>query len=211
MSSALRDRYEKHHDVGKYGFTFGGAERVAFLRSALVGVRVLVDLGCRDGTLASRLHLPNVKIIGFDIDRVALRKASTRGGITPVQANLWAGLPLRSSSVDGILAGEFLEHCPDPWYTSREVLRVLDSGGVFAGTVPNAARLKNRLRFVLGRDIELDRTHLHSFSPGSLRRCLEEAGFVVQISFLESRLLRLGPRLFGNTIAFRAVKPALPA
>ncbi len=205
MSRSTRERYERHHDEGgRYGFTFGGEERLLLLRAALAGSRRVLDLGCRDGTLAQRLGLDPAGVVGLDIDGVALGRARREKGLSVVQADLWAGLPVRSRSVDAVLAGEFLEHCPDPWSVAREVARVLVPGGVFVGSVPNATRLKNRIRFATGRPVEIDRTHLHSFSPSSLVSCLGEAGFDVSVRFCESRFIRIWPSLVANTMVFRA-------
>lgn len=142
MSRSTRERYERHHEVGRrYGFTFGGEERMQLLRTALAASRRVLDLGCRDGTLAERLGLDPARVVGLDIDGVALGRARREKGLAVVQAYLWAGLPVGSRSVDAVLAGEFLEQCPDPWSVAREVARVLVPDGVFVGSVPNATRL----------------------------------------------------------------------
>lgn len=204
MSRWVRQTYETHHrDCDRYGHTFGSEERLRILRGALAGARTILDLGCRDGTLATRLD-PGGTVVGLDIDFVALQIAARRGSMRVAQADLWGGLPVRSRSCDAVIAGEFLEHCPDPWSMAREVARVLTDDGVFTGSVPNAIRLKNRLRVALGGPIELDRTHLHSFSPRTLRECLQEAGFETRITLCESRFLPLFPSVTANTIVFSA-------
>ncbi len=207
MTGAIRESYEKHHrEGGRYGFTFGSQARLAFFDRALPGACTILDLGSRDGTLLGRLQRPGRRFVGLDIDGVALARASAVPQVSVALANLWSGLPIRSGSVDAVLAGEFLEHTPDPWLVAREVARVLTPRGVFVGSVPNASRLRNRIRFLAGRTVEVDRTHLHSFSPELLSECLRDAGFVATIEFLESRMLRLHPRLMGNTMVFRAVR-----
>jgi 2-polyprenyl-3-methyl-5-hydroxy-6-metoxy-1,4-benzoquinol methylase len=207
MSQVLRERYEKHHRDGKrYGFTFGSENRVRFLERALEGTKTVLDLGCRDGTLTSRLTRDERFTIGLDIDFAALKSAAQERHLNVAQVNLWSGLPVRSNSVDAVVAGEFLEHCPDPWFIAKEVARVLVPEGIFVGSVPNATRLKNRLRVLGGAPLEIDRTHLHSFSASALRGCLLEAGFEVTLDFCESRFLRISPRLMANTIMFSAVR-----
>jgi len=82
---------------------------------------------------------------------------------------------------------------------------VLRPGGTFVGSVPNAYRLKNRLRFLLGREPEDDPTHLQMFSPGDVQRLLapfEEP----QLHFIAGRLVGLQPRLFANDIVFSGRK-----
>jgi SAM-dependent methyltransferase len=201
MSRSIQQRYEAHHrDGSRYGYTFGASERLNLFRTALADANAILDLGCRDGTLAGRLSIGD-RTVGLDIDLVALGRAQEHLPRV-VQANLWSGLPIRSECVDAVLAGEFLEHCPDPWFVAREIARVLVASGRVVGSVPNASRLKNRIRFLLGAPVELDRTHLHSFTPATLRDCLSEAGFDVAVTYCESRFLRLHPKLMANTMVF---------
>ena len=73
-------------------------------------------------------------------------------------------------------------------------VRVLRAGGTFVASVPNAYRLKNRLRFVLGRKPEEDPTHLQMFSPNDIRALLD--GFEdVQLHLIAGRLVPLHARL----------------
>jgi hypothetical protein len=84
--------------------------------------------------------------------------------------------------------------------------RVLRPGGTVVGSVPNAFRLKNRLRFLLGRKPEDDPTHLHMFSPDEVRSLL--GGFEEpRLRFIAGRFVALHPRLFANDIVFSARKP----
>jgi hypothetical protein len=72
--------------------------------------------------------------------------------------------------------------------------------------VPNSYRLKNRLRFLVGRPIETDPTHLHLFRPGDLLRLLEPFE-TPRLDYVVGRLVLLHPRLFANVIVFSARKP----
>jgi hypothetical protein len=74
------------------------------------------------------------------------------------------------------------------------------------GSIPNAYRLKNRLRFLAGRPIEDNPTHLHLIGEAELRRLLE--GFEeIDVRFISSRLIRLHERLFANIIVFAGRRP----
>ena len=84
--------------------------------------------------------------------------------------------------------------------------RLLRPGGTFVGSVPNAYRLKNRLRFLAGRKPEDDPTHLQMFSAEDVRTLL--AGFEdPQLHFIAGRLVPLHARLFANDIVFAGRKP----
>ena len=86
-----------------------------------------------------------------------------------------------------------------------EARRVLRPGGRLVGSVPNAYRLKNRLRFLLGRAPESDPTHLHMFSPSDVRALLHDFSDV-ELHLISSRFLRVHPRLLANDIVFVATK-----
>jgi len=81
--------------------------------------------------------------------------------------------------------------------------RVLAPGGRLVGSVPNAFRLKSRLRFAVGRHPETDPTHLQLFTPAALRAVL--AGFdSVELRFAVGRYVRLQPRLMARSMIFAA-------
>jgi hypothetical protein len=59
----------------------------------------------------------------------------------------------------------------------------------------------------MGRPPETDVTHLQHFSPERLGRALERRFARREITFAASRLLRLSPRLFANSMLFVARRP----
>jgi SAM-dependent methyltransferase len=166
------------------------------------GRRVL-DLGCRDGAL-SRAYAEGNSLVGVDADREALAEAE-KLGIETRWADLDETLPFEEASFDVVVAGELLEHLRDPHRVVAEVRRVLRPGGTFVASVPNAYRLKNRLRFLLGHKPEDDPTHLQMFSAGEVRSLL--TGFDdPQLHFIAGRLVPVHARLFANDIVFSGRK-----
>ena len=183
----LSKRYAEHNRVERgAGFVFAGPERIELFRRYVGGPgRDVLDLGCRDGALTQAYAGGNA-IVGVDADREALAEAQKLG----IQTR-W---------------GELLEHLRDPRRVVSEVLRVLRSGGTFVGSVPNAYRLKNRLRFLTGHKPENDPTHLQMFAPADIRAFLD--GFEdVHLHLIAGRLVPLHARLFANDIVFSGRKP----
>jgi SAM-dependent methyltransferase len=202
----LSERYAEHNRVERgAGFVFAGPERVELFRHYVGGPgRHVLDLGCRDGAL-TQAYAGGNEIVGVDADREALAEAQ-KLGIETRWADLDDALPFEDGSFDVVVAGELLEHLRDPRRVASEVLRVLRPGGTFVGSVPNAYRLKNRLRFLRGQRPENDLTHLQMFAPNDVRALL--GGFHdVHLHLIAGRLVPLHARLFANDIVFSGRKP----
>ena len=201
----LSKRYAEHNRVERgAGFVFAGPERVDLFRRYVGGPgRHVLDLGCRDGAL-TQAYAGGNQIVGVDADREALAEAE-KLGIETHWADLDDALPFQDATFDVVVAGELLEHLRDPKRVVSEVLRVLRPGGTFVASVPNAYRLKNRLRFLRGRKPEDDPTHLQMFAPNDIRALL--GGFEdVKLHLIAGRLVPIHARLFANDIVFSGRK-----
>jgi len=205
----LDARYRAHHRGEKQEFVFGGDERGALIASLVggPGLRVL-DLGCRTGAL-TQYYASGNDVTGVDVDSDALERAQERLGIETHWVDAEDALPFEDGSFDVVVMGEVLEHLADPVAAVANVRRVLRPGGRFVGSVPNAFRLKNRLRFLRGLPPEHDPTHLQLFSPAKLRALLSEFEDV-RISYAIGRFTPLHRRLLANVQVFRATKPEHP-
>jgi SAM-dependent methyltransferase len=202
----LDERYQAHHSR-RQEFVFGAGDRAELIASLVggPGLRVL-DLGCRTGALTQHYAAGN-EVTGVDVDRAALEQAVERLGIETVWADVEEGLPFEDETFDVIVAGELMEHLADPAAAVANIRRVLRPGGRFVGSVPNAFRLKSRLRFLVGRHPETDATHLQLFTPEALRLLLAASFDDVVIRFAVGRYVRWSPRLMARVQVFSAWKP----
>jgi len=202
----LSERYAEHNRLERgAGFVFAGPQREGLFRRYVDGPgRRVLDLGCRDGAL-TRAYLRGNEVVGLDADREALAAAAELG-IETHWADVDEALPFAAESFDVVVAGELLEHIRDPGGLLAEARRVLRPTGTLVGSVPNAFRLLNRLRFLAGLPPERDPTHLHMFTPADVRSLL--AGWEdVRVHLIASKFLRLHPRLFANDVVFAARRP----
>ncbi|HIH44335.1 MAG TPA: class I SAM-dependent methyltransferase [Candidatus Methanoperedenaceae archaeon] len=99
--------------------------------------KIILDLGCgtnkhRDSTGIDRVRVKSVDIVA-DLDR---------------------GIPVRDSSVDGIIASHFLEHTDDFLSMVEEMHRVSRNGAI----------LKIRVPYFMCFDAYTDPTHRHFFT-----------------------------------------------
>jgi SAM-dependent methyltransferase len=201
-------RYAEQHRKRARGsdFVYGGLERAEAICRAIgaPGKRIL-DIGCRSGAL-TRSFAEGNEVVGLDVDRDALAEAA-KLGIQTVWADAEEALPFEDASFDVVVAAELLEHLREPERLVREAGRILRPGGALVGSVPNAYRLKNRLRFLAGRDPERNPTHLHLFHPRDVLALLT-AFEDPQLEFVVGRFVALHPRLLANTIVFSARTPS---
>lgn len=129
----------------------------------------ILDVGGSAGTLNEvlRAHHPTEKIIALDIE------------LLHVRPNLVLGdgekMPFRNRAFDSILAGETIEHIRHYREFLRECWRVLEPNGVLALSTPNVKSWFNRLT----RSYHMP-LHVSLFSPGELKKILQEEGFTIQ-------------------------------
>ena len=201
MKGPLSDRYRQfHEDREKHADFVYVPERVPLFVEAVGGPgKAVLDLGCRAGAL-SQHFLDGNEVTGVDVDEHALRHAAERG-LRTVWGDVEEPLPFEDGSFDAVVVGEILEHVRFPDEVVAEIGRVLKPGGVVVGSVPNAFRLKNRVKFLLGRSPENNPMHLRMYSPDAIGQELAPLGDV-RVTPVGGRLARLHPRLFGNALVF---------
>ncbi len=208
MSSSQKI-YEQHHENSRQvGFSILKKERGELLAKLIGSGNEVLDIGCRDGAL-TQYFMEGNKILGVDVDRKALARASKLGIETKLMDlhNDWADLIDRS--FDRIVAGEVLEHLYYPEEIIKKVRLQLKPGGLFIGSVPNAFSLKNRLRYLIGQKKYTplsDPTHINHFSSFELKNILEKYFKNVRIIGLGryKKLSKLFPGVFAFDLFFIA-------
>lgn len=81
-----------------------------------------------------------------------------------------------SAPFDGCTAIEVFEHLREPWTVMAQIRSLLRPEGFLLITTPNAEGLKPRLSLDSWSEAT-DQAHLFLFSPQSLERALEQAGY----------------------------------
>jgi SAM-dependent methyltransferase len=135
----------------------------------------LLDFGCGNGSFLVRMRAQGWEVTGIDTSAAVVNRIRRLRGL-----RLLAGtLPhpdLEPETFDLITMWQALEHVHDPLAVLREARRLLVPGGMLLVSVPNLAGLSFS---GFGGDwfaLDLPR-HLIHFTPGTLRRMLEVAGF----------------------------------
>ncbi len=140
--------------------------------------RRVLDIGCGGGDFVATLAAPGRELFGVDPDPKAREVAAGRG--VTVEAGTAEAIPpsVREQRFDLILMTHVLEHCADPGRALRNVHGLLAPGGGFYCEVPNCAALHFQTYAEISEMLDVPR-HLKFFTPQSLRRLMEEAGFEI--------------------------------
>ncbi len=208
--------YQRHHQSrSRYGYLYCHGQRGVYIREWIGKGKKILDLGCRDGMLTS-FYAEGNQVTGVDIDRKALEMARTQLQIQTCWLDLNEEWPFSSESFDVIVACEILEHLfvLEPFL--EKLHATLRPGGLFIGSVPNAFRMKNRLKFLFGREYENDPTHVRQFSWKGLHALLAHRFQDIQIIPLQGKILPFIPvspytspylnRLFAKDLLWYCVK-----
>ena len=159
----------------------------------------LLEVGCSAGGFLFQARKMGWEPVGVEpVDAVA-RYGREKHGLNAKTCTLEeAAFP--ADSFDAVFSNAVLEHLPSPKSLLREAVRVLRPGGVFYADTVN---FESYTQQFIGPDWKLidPRAHLSLFSPATLRRFCEEAGFVVRaiqtrgVRFRANNVARLkGPR-----------------
>ena len=105
-----------------------------------------LDIGCGTGWLARRLgDASGTAVTGVDVLPAVLAE-----GWTYVVADVTRRLPFAAGSFDCVVAGEIIEHVPDPDAVLEELYRVTTPGGTLVVSTPNMVSWANRLLVPMG-------------------------------------------------------------
>ena len=181
----------------KYSYTidFDNPNSVHALAVSATPVGSLVlDVGCADGSLAAALVQRGARVVGIDIDTVALdhaRASLLSGFVVDLDGDLDRSMELIEGACgpdkegyDCIIALDVLEHLKDPDVVLRELAdRCLAPHGRVILSIPNIAHASVRLSLLDGEfDYRekglLDTTHLRFFTHSTVGQLLQRAGLV---------------------------------
>lgn len=149
--------------------------------------KLILDVGCGPGvTLASSTK--NNKIFGLDIITKYLDIANKNGYYGTIKCNIENGLPFSSYTFDIVVCTDLIEHIFDTEFVGREIHRVLKDDGYVIFNVPNHNVLTQRLRFLLGKGVNMHNIddwkyfHIRFFTWKSWQLYLKMLGFKI-VSF----------------------------
>lgn len=195
----------------------------------------LLDVGSHVLHFSMAASLLGYRVHGSDIaifvEDPRNRERQERCGVLEMRACdlSSASLPYDSGSFDVVNFTETIEHFNfNPLPVLQEIHRVLKPGGLVLVTTPNATRLGNRVRFLLGKTVFTDirelcfgaahELHYREYMLWELTAVLQWAGFTIHTqralflypdsvlrTTLKSLIMRLMPAL-GGTLFVAGIK-----
>ena len=176
--------------INRLDRSFGYWKRARLLSAARVDSGRILDVGCATGNFLNMMsHFGSWDLYGVDISATGVEYACQRYGINATVGEL-SDAHYEDGFFDVVTMWDVLEHVHDPTATLAEVRRILKPDGLLLVRVPNSATWDAKLfgRFWVGYDAP---RHLYIYSPPTLTRFLEDAGF--RIRRMRSDILGYAP------------------
>jgi SAM-dependent methyltransferase len=135
----------------------------------------VLDVGCASGRYTNYLFSKGFDVCGIDTQPDLIKMAKKEYPKIPFKVAPAEKIPFADNSFDTIILFDILEHLADDVLALREARRV---GRRVIISVP-----RENQDFLTDHSLAhhhyLDRTHLRTYTPGSLRKLLIKAGFKV--------------------------------
>lgn len=181
--------YEEFQSRGKYDYFYGDQRRKNLYVQLIGKGNNILEIGCRAGNLTQFYYEGN-DVVGVDVDRNALKEFEKRLGLTGHWVDVDSEhLPFEDGQFDLVVFSEVMEHLRFPQKALGEIARVIGPEGRLVGSVPNAFRLRNRIKFLMGKPFETDPSHLRSYSHSSVRKELAPWFHQVEIHPISGHVL----------------------
>jgi SAM-dependent methyltransferase len=169
---------------------FGRRDKAAELLARFVGPGRFLDLGCGNGRYFRRCAQGLVGF-GIEIDPQAAGRAQPWAAATGghvVHSDALTGMrQFPEGYFDGVLMRAYLEHEIEPRGVLESAQRVLRPGGRIIAQVPNFASLNRRIRGARWCGFRHP-DHVNYFTPHTLMRMVQDAGYEVVDFGLRNRL-----------------------
>lgn len=170
-------------------------QALVFLATGCSG-RVL-EIGCGNGSTLAALGSAFEELYGMELSNVraeAARKNLKDYKAEIISASIEERTPYPDEYFDCIVWGDVIEHVVDLWAAMDEIVRLLKTSGKLITVTPNVAKIKARLRLLMGifpstsapsegfdvRPGEMfDGGHLHYFTYEMMKKLYRNYGLKV--------------------------------
>jgi 2-polyprenyl-3-methyl-5-hydroxy-6-metoxy-1,4-benzoquinol methylase len=149
----------------------------------------VLDLGCWDGSYASRYKKKTNTVYGIESSVTAAEKARKKGVVVE-QGDFMEKDFFKKLKFDVIVAGEIIEHVFDTDLFLQKIRRLLKDDGLLIITTPNVASLPRRILLMFGINpvieyrvqVNVTAGHIRYFTFSNMFQLLAENKFSVEVS-----------------------------
>jgi len=138
----------------------------------------LLDVGCGWGAFLDNARNRGFEVRGIEVTRKCVAFANEKLGI-PVTDEPFEDVAFERGSLSVVTMLHVLEHLPEPLRAIENAYRSLKPGGIFCGIVPNIESLCSQELGETWYWLDPQYHYVH-YSPSTLKRHLESAGFTVE-------------------------------
>jgi len=161
-------------------------KRLQFLNIIPSEVKRVLDVGCGNGFLSSKLREKGIEVVGIDRDEKALKEAKGRlSQVYPADIGNFQ-LPYPEGYFDCIMFADVLDCLIEPLSALKKYSYYLRNGGYMVASMANVRYYKVIIRLVFGGTWDyvepggiLWKHHLRFFTLVNSRELFEEAGLQV--------------------------------
>lgn len=111
--------------------------------------KVVLDIACGEGYGCNLLAQTAVKVIGVDIDEVAIERAKKiyKNSNIEFKVGNCSSIPVKNNSVDVVISFETIEHHDEHEEMFAEIKRVLKTDGILIISTPDKKRYSDDLNY----------------------------------------------------------------
>ena len=137
----------------------------------------LLDVGTGYGFFLALMQSRGWEAMGLEVSATGAQYGRKRWGLS-ILSQPWEETAFHEGEFDVVTAFYVVEHLPDPVAFFREVHRILRPGGMILVRYPHTTPIKDILSLMrIKNHLYHLPFHLSDFSPKTMRRVLEQAGF----------------------------------
>jgi 2-polyprenyl-3-methyl-5-hydroxy-6-metoxy-1,4-benzoquinol methylase len=137
----------------------------------------LLDVGCSVGTFLNVARENGWDVYGIDINAVAVRHCKNVLGLKVKNTSLRPGI-FPDNFFDVVIMSDLIEHVSDPIKVLTFSEKILKKGGILYIVTPNIDSLVAKLTRWRWQGIKPNE-HLYYFSPRTMKKALNKAGFSI--------------------------------
>ena len=158
---------------------FNNVKLISSVRKKLTPQSRFLDVGCGNGSFLNQMKNDTCcQVDGIDISSKAIQTAKEHYGINIFQGCITEA-PFPHNSFDVITSWWSLEHVTNPSQVLRKMACLLKNDGYCVIGVPNINSFNAKLFKDKWYHLDCPR-HLYLYSPDTITRLLDKAGFIVE-------------------------------